>query len=715
MADALVLIALLIAIGAVAFCVWVFWSAARVIPQPYRMRWPWLVWLLLLPVPIWILSQVLPLITLVPLARSYRRFFRENQINGGGDCGLTLAIAYWLLSLLALLYLVRPLGLMPPPTSPMYRTFIMDIISVNDIGRACGWMLLLFLSVRFWFLRRAVLQYRPADSTADMRDTLEKNLTVQERRRKKVSLGLLTLMVLLLATDQYWVYAWQVVPISHGTTCLTGPIEKDGSVNYLAALDQMEGRGVTPENNALPPLIQAAGPKCFNTKYGGGRWVMRKLGMPPFTRNSKSLITFTRWIKKHPLPLPQPGKVQPKGVRESRMEDRIMEHPWTARQFPSFAQWIKANARVLRLFSEAMRKSRYYIPLRSQDGSVLGIFRPDQSMIASLQNLACADTMFLLGNGNTVAAIHEARDVYRLARLMTQSPGTISGLQAIATATSALQLDRALANSGRLSDLQLRGLLTQVNRSFKRSALPAMLNDARYVALDSLMRRRRDGLTAEFGASTFRTLQQYFLPIDYAKLLRSTNRLFNQEVAAAAVTDFRKRLALLQHADQQFRAYSGYERMGITGSIAAMIPVVRGGSFSGLVLRSLFEPLDIVVSVCGPNGAQLGVFCEEARTRSRLTKLSIALALYKRRHHQYPASLSQLVPHYLPAIANDAFTGQPVHYFTVHSGHGFLLSCNQPLIELTPSAFSFGGRNASMPQRKFQVKAGDWRPRAAAK
>ena len=65
MADVLVLSALLITIGAVAFCIWIFWSAARAIPQPYRMRWPWLIWLLLLPVPIWILRQVLPLITLV--------------------------------------------------------------------------------------------------------------------------------------------------------------------------------------------------------------------------------------------------------------------------------------------------------------------------------------------------------------------------------------------------------------------------------------------------------------------------------------------------------------------------------------------------------------------------------------------------------------------------------------------------------------------------
>jgi|GEM_PF-5778051 len=708
-----VLIALCAGLSAVIFCIWIFWSAARAIPKPYRMRWPWLIWLLLLPIQLRVLDQVLPLVTLVPLTRSYRRFFRENQIKGAGDCGFGLAMAYWLLSLLELLFLSQPLGLIPPATSPIFHTFVMDIFSVTVIGRACGWALLLFLAIRMWFLRRAVLQVqRRPESPVAMREVAEKNLNVQEPLRKKMSFGILAAMVVLLAADQYWVHAWRVIPVGHATTRLTGPIGKAGGIDYLAALDQMEARGVRPKNNALPLLIQAAGPECFNTRYGDGKWVMRKLGMPPFSKNSESFITFTRWLKKHPLPLPKTRKNQPKWTLESRLENRFEEHPWTARQFPSVAEWIKTNARALRLFSEAMKKQRYYIPLRSYDGSVVGVQRPDQSMIASLRSLACADAMFLLGSDEPMPAIHEAHDVRCLARLFSQSPGTTSCLQAISINASSLALDRALANSGRLSEPQLRKLLARVNNCTQLPPLSTALNYARYDALDSLTGAERDGLALEFGPSTFRTLQQYLLPINYANLLRETNRLFDAEVVASKASDFRKRLAQLDIADQRFRAFSGYERLGITGTIEAVRPVVFGGTTANFVLRSLFRPLDVLVSEFGPNGAEIGVFYARAATRCRLTKLSIALALYKRQHHQYPATISRLTPHYFKTIPDNAFTGKPIRYILVNSGRGFLLSCNQPRIKVTRPALNFGGGNTSTPPRKVQVRGGDWKVHA---
>ena len=45
------------------------------------------------------------------------------------------------------------------------------------------------------------------------------------------------------------------------TTRLVGPLRPDGSVNFLAALREMTGRGVTPQNNAVVLLLQALGPK----------------------------------------------------------------------------------------------------------------------------------------------------------------------------------------------------------------------------------------------------------------------------------------------------------------------------------------------------------------------------------------------------------------------------------------------------------------------
>ena len=50
------------------------------------------------------------------------------------------------------------------------------------------------------------------------------------------------------------------VTISKETTYLTGPLRKDGSVDYLKALNQQFSKGVTPDNNAAVLYWKAMGP-----------------------------------------------------------------------------------------------------------------------------------------------------------------------------------------------------------------------------------------------------------------------------------------------------------------------------------------------------------------------------------------------------------------------------------------------------------------------
>ncbi len=702
----IVLMMFLAVAAGVVFCIWIFWAAARAIPKKFRMRWPWLIWLLLLPFQLWVFDQVLPLVTLLPLTRSYRRFFKENQISAGGDCGFGLAVAYWLLSLLDFLFLCKPLGWMPPHNSPIFHTFAMNIISATVMGRVFGWVLLLFLAVRMWFLRRAVLgilrQPEPADGAAPP------NLKLPDSEGRKISIGLLSALVVLLAADQAWIYVWRIIPIRRNTTYLLGPINKDGGVNYLAALNAMDSKGVTRTNNAIPLLIQAAGPKCFNTKYGDGKWVMRKLGMKAFAKNAESLLTFTHWIKKHPIPLPKTHKKQPKWILESRLENRFTQHPWTAARYPSVARWIKANQRALRLLAQAVNRPRYYIPLHSSDGAVIGINRPDQPMVDSLCTVACADAMFLLGNGETAQALREARNVHRLAQLFSQSPGMISYLQAIFIDTSALAVDRALANSGQLSEQQLRQLLGRLKNRSQLPALSKVLSQARYGALDGLARADCGGLAAYLGPSALVILQQHLLPVNYPRLLRDTNRLFNTILAAAKARNFRTQLSELHAADGRFRAYSGGERIGIAGTIQAMRPVVFGGSTANLVLRSLFSPLDVEVSANHPAAAATDWVQGRLIQYRRLTEISIALAIYHKLNGHYPSAVSQLTPRCISTLPRNFFTGKPVHYTRSRSGGGYRLSVTEPAVAFGYSEASFGTGNTSSRADRIQVRGGDW-------
>src|SRR6516225_7174616 len=49
-------------------------------------------------------------------------------------------------------------------------------------------------------------------------------------------------------------------PVGKATTVVEGPLDKDGYVDYEAALNERLGKGITPEKNANVLLWKAMGP-----------------------------------------------------------------------------------------------------------------------------------------------------------------------------------------------------------------------------------------------------------------------------------------------------------------------------------------------------------------------------------------------------------------------------------------------------------------------
>src|SRR5712664_4809777 len=49
--------------------------------------------------------------------------------------------------------------------------------------------------------------------------------------------------------------------VGKDTTYVTGPLDKDGYIDYPAALNERLGKGVTPENNANVLIWKALGPR----------------------------------------------------------------------------------------------------------------------------------------------------------------------------------------------------------------------------------------------------------------------------------------------------------------------------------------------------------------------------------------------------------------------------------------------------------------------
>ena len=57
--------------------------------------------------------------------------------------------------------------------------------------------------------------------------------------------------------------------IAKDTTDITTPLRPDGSPDYLAAINQLKGKGVTPDNNGFVDFLQVIGTAGLNEKIRG--------------------------------------------------------------------------------------------------------------------------------------------------------------------------------------------------------------------------------------------------------------------------------------------------------------------------------------------------------------------------------------------------------------------------------------------------------------
>src|SRR5436853_508072 len=72
---------------------------------------------------------------------------------------------------------------------------------------------------------------------------------------------------------------WGTFTVGKNTTVVSGPVEKDGHIDYAAALNECLSKGVTPEDNANVGIWKALGPSPADAKVPAA--FFDKLGMQP--------------------------------------------------------------------------------------------------------------------------------------------------------------------------------------------------------------------------------------------------------------------------------------------------------------------------------------------------------------------------------------------------------------------------------------------------
>jgi hypothetical protein len=443
------------------------------------------------------------------------------------------------------------------------------------------------------------------------------------------------------------------ITVSPETTVLTKPLRDDGYIDYIAALNQIASKGVTPENNAAVLFVEALGPVCLGDM--DPERFHQLLGIEPLPDQGEYFVPLNQYAAT------RSGEEAFKEQIEKAF-DKAEERPWNEREFPEIAAWLRLNQQSLDLFCRGCQRPRYFAPMLggADEGDAailldarLATLHPVRSSARSLT----ARAMLRLREGNLEAAWADLLACHRLARLVGQDPTLIGMLVSVAIERIACRGDAHLIASQALTAHQARSAVADLRALAPLPGLRRRINQAeRFTVLDEMAavaseRVDLDQVLGGSGGPAFDTLANVGNTlVDWDLALQHASAWYDRADTALERPTYAERAAAFEQVENDLRDV-GRELFSPRSQFGALV----AGQFSRRV-ADLF--------VCLSLGATSACHVAEHHgiAIARLNLLGYALAAHHAEHGEYPKQPSQLVPHYLAELPMDPFTDASFSY-----------------------------------------------------
>jgi hypothetical protein len=461
------------------------------------------------------------------------------------------------------------------------------------------------------------------------------------------------------------------LPLGKDTTYVTGPLDKDGYINYEAALNDRLGKGVVPEKNANVLIWKALGP----TPEGGKRMpaeFFKRLGMEEPPKDGAYFIALRHFVRDQ-LKL-TPDKFDAINDELSRAAQR----PWAAKDYPNIAAWLEANEKPLAVVVEATRRPDFFNPIVTywideKPGSLIGALLPSAQRCRELAVALSARAMLRLEERKIDEAWQDLLACHRLGRLVSRGGTLIEGLIGLSIDINAGRPDLAYLERADLTDKQIQDRLQDMQ------SLPAMSPMAdkmdlgeRFMYLDSVRLVRCGGMgmlevlsDADAYKKPDAEVEKALAMIDWTPALRDGNHMFDRMVAAMRLKDRADREKEFDKIEDSLKRMKieAQEPAHLASLISAVVnaPDKAAGKEIGHILIALLMPAAAKVQNAYDRDEQV----------QRNVQIAFAVAAYHRDHGGYPSKLDELAPKYLANVPNDLFSGKALIYRPTEKGYLF--------------------------------------------
>jgi len=452
--------------------------------------------------------------------------------------------------------------------------------------------------------------------------------------------------------------------VSRETTYVTGPLDKDGCVDYATAIDERLGKGVTPETNANVLIWKALGPRPLGGKPMPAQF-FKPMGMDEPPEKGEYFVDVRPFVRDR------------LGIEDREQFSAAFERiyplthePWKVEDHRQIAEWLKSNEKPLNLVVEGLNRPHYFAPVyRGGDEPTVDLvtaYFARTSAALELTTALAVRGMLRVGEGKPADAWPDLLACQRMGRYVGRGVSLIEALVGFRCESIGQRATEALLERPELDARQLARFLRDLR------ALPPipLVSDhleigERFVALE------RFTIAIRGGSDTVNALTRgaIHLPpevdIDWNRALRNMNAYFDQMGAALRHKDRGKRQREFDRIEAELQALE--KARGEDGGKSG-----KGRLGAGAAKRDVGESIvDILTALTLPAVRKIQEAYDRTEQGHQNLQIALASAGYQRDRKKYPETLEALVPKYLEKLPDDLFTGKPLIYKP--SENGFLL------------------------------------------
>ncbi len=457
------------------------------------------------------------------------------------------------------------------------------------------------------------------------------------------------------------------IKVSKETTEITEPLGAAGLPDYVAAMNAKYGKGVTPENNGFvmwwgvmpdaPSMERKLGPKAQARLEG-------LMGVQGVDRTGIKFQDYRdRWDKNDGGPWEKLRQAQAK--------------VWVEKDDPALAAYLRDMEPAMEVLEAAAAKEHWWCPAVTDDDGQAILANSYYNSVLPAIDAIIARASLRFGTGDFAGFVTDYVTARRLAAHMAAGPMGLSRLRGREEAWRANRMAGAAVASGKLTLAQCEALAKAMDAIPKLgtstepadvadrwSVLAAICAIARTaqggdIPKVSLWADGREGLLTEEVRKKLGTIDREAVDWNYV-LTR-----INAQIDAAIASSQQVKFSDLQSARaKDLKDFQRFEKALTGNADLHRRPQENDAEYSERILQALNSQV--------PAGAIFWeFFARPVDMHEPMLRALLAAAMFKAKTGDWPDTVEQLVPEYLPAVGKDIYSPQgdePLKYVVSKNG-----------------------------------------------